>query len=219
VSQDVYSDEAFDAMLREGFVGVPFEAMFREIWPAFQDMPGLHLLARYAADAALPEGIILEIGAAIGGMTAALRMADDRWRRRGERVIAIDPLVEHQSCGWGGAGAALTLLQQTFRYSAVALIVDNSSHLLATGWGRCIRLALIDGDHSYEWALRDLTNVGRCVQVGSIVAMDDIGWGNGVARLWDEIGDAGGIDAGEAHMVVEDRKNNLGFLRVTEVLS
>jgi hypothetical protein len=116
-------------------------------WPAIQHPEELVTLARYAADPDLPAGNILEIGCALGGNLLAMSVAATHWRKRGERVIGIDNLV-----GFGDPPdpiALSLLLRHVSSQWRTDLIIGTSHHLAYAGWTRTVRLALIDGDHSY----------------------------------------------------------------------
>jgi len=112
--------------------------------------------------------VTLEIGCAFG--ISALYICEALADVGGRRHIVIDP---HQLTHWKGAGLF------TLERAGFASLIDFhalSSHLALPRLemdGTKIGLALIDGWHTFDYAMIDFFYVDRLLQVGGVVVLDD----------------------------------------------
>jgi hypothetical protein len=94
----------------------------------------------------------------------------------GAKHIAIDPLQFSGPWGAGWQGAGLAALKRAGYGDRVELHPEPSYVVLpqlAAG-GVKIGFALIDGWHTFDFALVDLFYIDRMLEVGGIVALDDV---------------------------------------------
>jgi predicted O-methyltransferase YrrM len=127
-----------------------------------------------------PGGVVVELGSYCGGSAAffARGLADKPGGGAG-RVVCVDPLL--------GAPPWLALPPQMFtlaelRANIVALGIESyidlkigdSAAVGATWPAELIDVLLIDGDHSFEGALRDLECWAPKLRDGGILLFDDI---------------------------------------------
>ena len=112
--------------------------------------------------------VTLEIGCAYG--ISALYICEALAEVGGRKHIIIDP---HQLTHWKGAGLF------TLERAGFASLVEFhalSSHLALPRLemeGATIGLALIDGWHTFDYAMIDFFYVDRLLQVGGVVMLDD----------------------------------------------
>jgi predicted O-methyltransferase YrrM len=116
----------------------------------------------------LRPGVTLEIGCAFG--ISALYICEALAEVGGRKHIVIDP---HQLTHWKGAGL-FTLERAGF--ASLIEFQALSSHLALPRLemeGTKIGLALIDGWHTFDYAMIDFFYVDRLLQVGGVVVLDD----------------------------------------------
>lgn len=112
--------------------------------------------------------VTLEIGCAFG--ISALYICEALAEVGGRRHIVIDP---HQLTHWKGAGL-FTLERAGF--GSLVEFHALSSHVALPRLemeGTKIGLALIDGWHTFDYAMIDFFYVDRLLQVGGVVMLDD----------------------------------------------
>jgi hypothetical protein len=120
-------------------------------------------------------GDVLEIGTAFGG-TALLLARWNARRRSDEKVLSVDSMLG-ASCETQHT-VAIRLMTIVFRYIGKT---ENSRFMVGTSddvryWFRhqTFRFALIDGDHTTEWILRDVCNVAPLMVDGATILLHDI---------------------------------------------
>ena len=126
------------------------------------------LLASLATQAP-PGGVIVEIGAWKGRITAWLVEASERRPDR-PPVVSIDPHSGQLGESWDDfcrTVADFNLAERGLQ------IVRASSHVVAQTWSRPISLLWIDGSHDYEDVALDIADYTSHVVAGGIVAFDD----------------------------------------------
>jgi predicted O-methyltransferase YrrM len=136
---------------------------------------------------------VLEIGSGFGFSTAVLASVANH-------VLSVDP---HQvPPGYGNFfdgppspkyqstyPAVKELLSELGLTDKVDTVFEPSQvllaegHVLAEGLGGKLTMAFIDGDHSYDAALADLTNCARILGPGGIIACHDYGEESGAATV------------------------------------
>lgn len=129
------------------------------------------LLYRLAHDAD-PTGCIVEIGSWQGKST--IWLAAGARSGRGAHVVSIDPHVgtELRAEGETTEPALRANLARSGLEDCVEVIVSTSAEVAAT-WSRGVSLLWIDGDHSYEGALRDVDLWEPFLLPEAIVALHD----------------------------------------------
>jgi predicted O-methyltransferase YrrM len=129
------------------------------------------LLYRLAAGAD-PAGAIVEIGSWHGKST--IWLAYGARAGRGARVTAIDP---HRGTNLRDEGETTEpILRANLKRAGVSDRVDvvvATSEEAEAGWTTAVSFLWIDGDHSYEGALRDLDLWERHLLPGAAVAFHD----------------------------------------------
>jgi predicted O-methyltransferase YrrM len=167
------------------------------------------------ADGDVPAGDVLEIGTAWAGTTVGLCLAAAR-RNPDERVWTVDPWVEQWWGGFGGAGAYICA-QAVMRHLKNCVPVSGTSDDMRrlAGDRRPFRFVLVDGDHSHEWVLRDLSNAAAMTTIGGIIAMHDVGLEEpGPYGVWQELAEGISGEYGEVRLLPLERVERLGILRV-----
>ena len=162
-----------------------------------------------------PHGHIIEIGAGWAASSFILTRGNE-WRaknsdRKGEHVFLFDP--------WGGK---LDLHRQSTLYLAITGSEETAHHIRGTSVlleaglipDASVRLAFIDGDHSLEWAQRDLLAVARTMVDGGVVLLHDCNQG-GPGTVWREAIEAKAVHAGGVRLVPQAGLfNTIGLFRV-----
>jgi predicted O-methyltransferase YrrM len=142
------------------------------------------LLYRLAASAD-PAGAIVEIGSWQGRST--IWLAAGACAGRGARVVAIDP---HRGTslrtGEESTEAALRANLDSAGLAGAVEVVVATSEEAVEGWTRPVSLLWIDGDHSYEGALRDLDLWEPHLADGAAVAFHDTFVWRGPERVFRE---------------------------------
>jgi len=168
-----------------------------EVCPANELFAWLHRreqieLLRWASAPELPAGDVLEIGAGWGA-SGTLLAHGNAARGRGEGVWSMD-ICEGFQRDW---------VQRALRPAGVACVTATSETF--TEWP-ALRLAFVDGDHSAEWAWRDMENVTRHVVSGGVVLLhdchDDIGRGQpGPSEVGEAARQRGYLEMGGARLI------------------
>jgi len=142
------------------------------------------LLYRLAA-AADPAGAIVEIGSWQGRST--IWLAAGARAGRGARVVAIDPHrgTYLRTGDESTEGALRANLASAGVADGVDVVVATSEDAVS-GWTRPVSLLWIDGDHSYESALRDLDLWEPHLTAGAAVAFHDTFVWKGPERVFRE---------------------------------
>jgi len=126
-------------------------------------------LARLAAQ--VPNnGIILEIGALYGGVTAILAQSQPR-----AHVMTIDNFSWHPE---GMPETSAALVEDNLNKLGIkgVSIIEGDSRKIARKWADEIDLLWIDGGHSYEFVYSDLYNFGPHAQVIALHDYDNPIW-------------------------------------------
>ena len=162
-----------------GFLNFLSEFTDREVrtWSTLEEKALLYGLARHYT----PGGVIVELGSYCGGSAAffAKGLSTKVDRSRDARVICIDPLLGAPP--WFSLPPQMFTLQE-LRANISALNVDqyidlkigDSAAVGATWPAEQIDVLLIDGDHSFEGALKDLECWAPKLRDGGIMLFDDI---------------------------------------------
>ncbi len=116
------------------------------------------------------DGLIVEIGALYGGMTAVLGLSQPR-----ARIIAID------NFSWSPMdsmkASKKTLLDNVASCGVSNVVVmEGDSREIARIWDQPIDLLWIDGGHSYEFVRADLENFGPHAKVIALHDWDNAFW-------------------------------------------
>jgi hypothetical protein len=122
-------------------------------------------LARLAEEVK-PDGLIVEIGALYGGMTAVMALANKK-----AHVITIDDFSWHPA---DDVPTSAALLMENMAKVGVknVEVIEGDSRVIGVTWGEPIDLIFIDGGHSFDWVYPDLCNFAPHAQV---VALHDYG--------------------------------------------
>jgi hypothetical protein len=148
------------------------------VWPE-----ELAELARLAGDTALPHGNILEIGICWWGTGVAMWQSAQEAGRGDELVVGLDPLCDKAS-GFAGGAQGLAVLATVDAHPGMKYFDGTTDDLRKLNWGRSFRLIDVDGDHSHEWARKDLEYACSVVVDGGIIAMHDATESEGVPPIW-----------------------------------
>lgn len=120
---------------------------------------------------------IVEIGSARGRSTCAMALAC-RMNGKG-RVYAIDP---HDGNAWADRGTEKDSLEflrnriSDYGLGKYCEIIPTSSKAASSHWNRPIDFLFIDGDHTYEGVLSDLSLFKHWLTQRALVAFHDSLW-------------------------------------------
>ena len=122
-------------------------------------------------------GEVLEIGSFKGKSTTILAKSVEL--AGGFGMSAVDPLTLPSSTDPidDTAGRLADVFYSTLESNGVREIVEfhqMKSEQLAAHWDRPLRLLWIDGDHTYEGAVKDFDGFAKHLQPGSLIAFHDV---------------------------------------------
>jgi len=116
------------------------------------------------------DGLIVEIGALYGGMTAVIGLSQPK-----ARIIAVDnfswsPIAERPA-------SKDELLKNTAACGVHNVeVMEGDSRVIGKTWQQPIDLLWIDGGHSYEYVRSDLDNFGPHAKVIALHDWDNAFW-------------------------------------------
>ena len=116
-----------------------------------------------------PHGLIVEIGALYGGMTAVLGLAAPQ-----AKIISIDDFSWHPADDIKTSAELLYANMEKVGVTNVK-VLEGDSRILGLDWDidqHHIDFVFIDGGHSYDWVISDLMLFGSKARV---IALHDYG--------------------------------------------
>jgi len=120
----------------------------------------------------LPQGHVVEVGCGWGASSFALAEANrEKEGARGEHLFCFDPFNDGCDCHTHRQSQAYRAMRGQERAHLTLGTSDLVPVLFPPG---SVRLALIDGDHSSEWARRDLSSVGTAMAEGGMILIHDV---------------------------------------------
>jgi precorrin-6B methylase 2 len=126
-------------------------------------------VARLAAD--VPAGgLMVEIGALYGGMTAVMGLANKK-----ARIITIDDFSWHPA---DDVPTSKELVLENMKKVGVknVEVLEGDSRVIGKTWKDPIDLIFIDGGHSFDWVYPDLCNFAPHAQVVALHDYDNPFW-------------------------------------------
>lgn len=189
-----------DPILPPGFdlaqIGHAFWARLTgwEVCPAKELFAWLHVreqleLAAQAFSPDLPHGDVLEVGAGWGASGTLLAIGNEA-RGRGELVTSLDVATSFQRA-W--IDRALQPLCVDCRPASTETFSDWTP----------LRLGFVDGDHSPEWAWKDVKAVGAHIVDGGVLLLHDCHSPAcpGPSEVWEKAEREGWLDYGAFRLV------------------
>lgn len=154
-------------------------------------------LLLYRMARSVQSGCIVEVGSYRGRSTVFLGRGSLDGHQ--PRIYAIDPHDEYV----GVLGGIFGPKDRTAFYKAmiatgcseIVSLINISSEMFASRWGKAVSLLWIDGDHSYEGVRRDFDCWLPHLSVDAIIAFDDVSNPNlGPRKLIDELTASGDFE-------------------------
>jgi precorrin-6B methylase 2 len=126
-------------------------------------------VARLAAEVKA-DGLIVEIGALYGGMTAVMALANKK-----AHVITIDNFSWHPA---DDVPTSKELVLSNMAKVGVknVEVLEGDSRVIGVTWTEPIDLIFIDGGHSFDWVYPDLCNFAPHAQVVALHDYDNPFW-------------------------------------------
>lgn len=106
-----------------------------------------------------PGGLIVEIGALYGGMTAVMGLANKK-----AKIITIDDFSWHPADDVP-TSAALVLENMDRIGVKNVEVIEGDSRVIGKSWDKAIELLFVDGGHSFDYVYPDLSNFAPHAQV------------------------------------------------------
>lgn len=126
-------------------------------------------VARLAAEVK-PGGLIVEIGALYGGMTAVMGLANKK-----ARIITIDDFSWHPE---DDVPTSAELVRENMTKVGVknVEVMQGDSRVIGPAWEEPIDFIFIDGGHSFDYVYKDLCNFSRFAEVVALHDFDNPYW-------------------------------------------
>lgn len=151
---------------RVGWAGTPYPL------PVWMHDREVEELVWQASREDLPVGHVVEVGCGWGASSFALARANEvRGSHAGAQLFCFDPFDDGGECVTFRQSQVYRAMRGQEWAHTILGTSDLAPVLFCQGE---VRLALIDGDHSTEWARRDLENLRSVMAPGGVILLHDV---------------------------------------------